>query len=122
MIRYNKLFALLAERGMKKTDLLKIISSPTLAKLSKGEVVKTDIIERICIFLGCQPSDIIEIVREIEVEETISGKKIKMIKKDIISDNEPLYDGATVTETRINWNPEDPTSEEEIIDRTDGIY
>lgn len=56
MIKYNKLFAILAEKGMKKTDLLKVISSPTLAKLSKGEVVKTDIIDKICLFLGCQPA------------------------------------------------------------------
>lgn len=51
---------------MKKTDLLQVISSPTLAKLSKGEVVKTDIIEKICLFLKCQPSDIMEIV---EIDE-----------------------------------------------------
>lgn len=62
MIKYNKLFALLATRGMKKTDLLEIISSPTLAKLTKGEVIKTDIIERICLFLKVQPSDIMEVV------------------------------------------------------------
>ena len=68
MIRYNKLFSLLALKGMKKTDLLEIISSPTLAKLAKGEVIKTDIIDRICIFLECQPSDIME-VYNIDFEE-----------------------------------------------------
>lgn len=61
MVRYFKLFALLASRGMKKTDLLEVISSPTLAKLSKGETVKTDVIERICHFLHCQPGDIMEV-------------------------------------------------------------
>ena len=60
MIYYFKLFDMLNRRGMKKTDLLKIISSPTLAKLSKGEVVKTDIIDRICLFMNCQPGDIME--------------------------------------------------------------
>ena len=62
MIKYYKLFDLLNRRDMKKTDLLKIISSPTLAKLSKGEIVKTDIIDRICIFLNCQPGDIMECI------------------------------------------------------------
>lgn len=67
MIRYKKLFALLATLDMKKTDLLEIISPPTLAKLSKGDVIKTDIIDRICVHLGCQPSDIMEVV---EVHES----------------------------------------------------
>ena len=62
MIKYNKLFALLAMRGMKKTDLLEVITSPTLAKLSKGNVLQTDSLEKICNFLKCQPGDIMEIV------------------------------------------------------------
>lgn len=64
MIYYFKLFDMLNRRGMKKTDLLKIISSPTLAKLSKGEVVKTDIIDRICLFMNCQPGDIMECIQD----------------------------------------------------------
>lgn len=64
MMKYNKLFALLAQRGMKKTDLLEVISSPTLAKLSKSESVTTDILCKICEYLDCQPSDIMEYVKE----------------------------------------------------------
>lgn len=64
MIKYNKLFALLAIKGMKKTDLLIIISAPTLAKLSKGETIKMDIVEKICLFLNCQPGDIMEVIAE----------------------------------------------------------
>ena len=47
---------------MKKTDLLTLagISSPTLAKLSKGETVTTEIIEKICNALDCTPGDILE--------------------------------------------------------------
>ena len=64
MMKYNKLFALLTMRDMKKSDLvsLKVISSPTLAKLSKGESVTTDVLCKICDFLQCQPSDIMEYV------------------------------------------------------------
>ena len=63
-IKYYKLFDLLTRRGMKKTDLIKVagISSPTLAKLTKGETVQTDIIERICSALDCQPGDIMEFI------------------------------------------------------------
>lgn len=65
-IRYYKLFDLLQRRGLKKTDLLDLagISSPTLAKLSKGETVTTEVIEKICNALDVQPGDIMEIITE----------------------------------------------------------
>lgn len=66
MMKYYKLFILLDKKGMKKTDLLKIVSSVTLAKLGKGESVTTDILCKICEFLDCQPGDIMEYVKEVE--------------------------------------------------------
>lgn len=60
MIKYYKLFDLMNRRGLKKTDLLEIISSKTLAKLSKGDNLNTDVINKICEFLNCQPADIME--------------------------------------------------------------
>lgn len=86
MIKYYKLFDLLNRNGMKKTDLLDIISAPTLAKLTKGETVKTDIIDRICIKLQCQPEDIMEAY---EIREVIDkdGKK-KRYKLLIPSEND----------------------------------
>lgn len=63
-IKYYKLFDLLNRKDMKKTDLLKIISSPTLAKLSKGEIVTTEVIQKICDFLNCQPGDIMENIED----------------------------------------------------------
>lgn len=65
-LKYNKLFSLLALRGYKKTDLMTLagISSPTLAKLSKGDTVTTEVISKICAALDCQPGDIMEYVPE----------------------------------------------------------
>ena len=60
MMKYYRLFDLLARRDMKKTDLLSVISAPTLATLSKGETIKTDGLCPICDFLDCQPGDIME--------------------------------------------------------------
>lgn len=62
-IKYYKLFDILQRRDLKKTDLIKIagISSPTLAKLSKGETITTEVIEKICKALDVQPGDIMEI-------------------------------------------------------------
>ena len=44
----HKLFDLLNRRGMNKTDLLQVVSAPTLAKLSKGKTVTTEVIANIC--------------------------------------------------------------------------
>ena len=63
-IKYFKLFDLLNRRGLKKTALLDMaeISSPTLAKLSKGDTVTTEVISKICRALNVQPGDIMEYV------------------------------------------------------------
>ena len=62
-MKYYKLFDLL-NSNMKKTDLLNVISAPTLAKLGKGESITTDILCKICNFLNCQPGDIMEYIPE----------------------------------------------------------
>lgn len=84
MIKYYKLFDFLNRNGMKKTDLLDTISSPTLAKLSKGETIKTDIIDKICKKLNCQPADIMEYVPDEEERNPLKympGIKLPSIKK-----------------------------------------
>lgn len=72
-IRYHKLFDLMRRRGLKKTDLVNDdrvgISRPTLAKLEKGETVRTDIIYKICVFLNVQPGDIMEIAEDEYISE-----------------------------------------------------
>lgn len=60
LIRYHKLFDVLNRRGMKKTDLLQVVSAPVLAKLGKGHIIRTDSLGKICSFLDCQPGDIME--------------------------------------------------------------
>lgn len=60
---YNKLWKLLIDRNLKKTDLLSIagISSTTLAKLGKNENVTTDVLLKICSALHCDIADIAEV-------------------------------------------------------------
>lgn len=62
-IQYSKLFDLLKERKISKTELQKElgISSATLARLSKNEAISLKVIEEICKLLRCQPGDIMEI-------------------------------------------------------------
>lgn len=59
-VKFYRLWDILTRRGMKRTDLLQVISSPTLAKLAKSESVTTEVIGKICKFLDCQPGDIME--------------------------------------------------------------
>ena len=61
-LNYNKLWKLLIDRNLKKNDLHLItgLSQSTIAKLSKGENVNTDVLERICKALHCEIGDIVE--------------------------------------------------------------
>lgn len=63
-VSYKKLWKLLIDHDMKKKDLAAKanISGYTIAKMTKGENVTTDILVRICKTLGCNIEDIMEIV------------------------------------------------------------
>ena len=59
-VSYNKLFKLLIDKSMKKTDLrLAIGISPnTLTKLSNNEYVSMEVLVKICRVLDCDFGDI----------------------------------------------------------------
>lgn len=65
-ISYKKLWKLLIDRELKKKDLQKMagVSSASITKLGKNENVNTEIIDKICIALNCDVSDIMEIVEK----------------------------------------------------------
>ena len=65
-LSYKKLWIMLAEREMKKTEFAKKagISSASLAKLGRGANVTTDVLVWVCRALNCDISDICEIVPE----------------------------------------------------------
>ena len=67
-LSYNKLWKLLIDKNIKKTDLSKIadVSRSTITKLVNGENVQTDVLVRICKALNCELGDIVEISKEEE--------------------------------------------------------
>ncbi len=69
---YNKLFKLLIDKRMKKTELRKMtgISPNTLTKLSNNEFVSMEVLVKICRALNCDVGDIVEVVQEPEHEPT----------------------------------------------------
>ena len=65
-ISYNKLWKMLIDKNMKKSDLKETagISSSSLAKLGKGDNITTDVLLRICDVMDCRIEDILETIRE----------------------------------------------------------
>lgn len=63
-VNYDKLWNILNERNMLKTDLIKQakISTNAMAKLGKNEDVRFGILVRICKALNCNIDDIVEIL------------------------------------------------------------
>ena len=65
-ISYNKLWKMLIDKNMKKSDLKEMagISSASLAKLGKGDNITTDVLLRICEVMDCRIEAILETVRD----------------------------------------------------------
>ena len=63
-ISYNKLFKLLIEKKMKKKELCELanVSTSTLSKMGRNEIVSMEIVARICLALNCSVDDILEIL------------------------------------------------------------
>ena len=62
-VSYKRLWKLLIDKDMKKKDLQRLsgISASSVAKLGRNETVTTEVLEKICIALNCELSDIAEV-------------------------------------------------------------
>ena len=63
---YNKLWKILIDRDMSKTELIKAakISTKAMAKLGKNEDVRVEVLVKICGVLNCSIDDILDIIPE----------------------------------------------------------
>ena len=70
-VSYKKLFKILIDKDMKKKDFREYVGIiySTLSKLEKGENTNVDVLERICLKLGCQIGDIMEILPDQQTEQ-----------------------------------------------------
>ena len=61
---YNKLWKLLIDKKMTKTQLCKEakISTNAVAKMGRDEDVRVEVLAKICASLGCTMDDIIEVI------------------------------------------------------------
>ena len=71
-ISYNLLWKKLIDLGLSKTDMMRRakISTNVLARLSKGESVSMDRMEKICKVLDCNIGDVMEFI----TDESNGGK------------------------------------------------
>lgn len=80
---YNKLWKMLIDKKMSRTDLrtLTKISSSTLAKIGKDEMVSNDVLTKICSLLQCSLSDIMDMVKDENeiLDNKNTNKKFKVI-------------------------------------------
>ncbi len=80
---YDKLLKLLIDRKMSKTDLRKSakISSSTLAKIGKQEILSSDVLVKICKTLDCDISDVVELIKDENEEYEIQNdpNKLKVV-------------------------------------------
>ena len=62
-VKYDKLWVILKEREMLKTDLIRAakISTNAMAKLGKNEDVRIGVLVKICETLDCKLDDIVEV-------------------------------------------------------------
>ena len=65
-VSYTKLWKLLIDNNMNKTQLIKAagISTNAMAKLGKNEDVRIEVLVKICNALECSIDDIMELTKE----------------------------------------------------------
>lgn len=62
MISYQPLWVTLAKKRLKKKDLYAVASSATVARMGNEDYVSLELIDKICLFLNCPVSDVIEVL------------------------------------------------------------
>ena len=67
MVSYKKLWKLLIDKEMNKTDLRNAtgVSSATIAKMTNNEEVTMSVLTKICEVLNCNIGDVVDFVPEI---------------------------------------------------------
>ena len=87
MIVYDKLAKILQEKNMQWKDLCKAgFGVNTPAKFSHNRTMNTDNIDKVCLFLGVQPGDIMECISEEDYQkrkEFEDSEEKKRLEKEI---------------------------------------
>lgn len=65
-VNYNKLWKLLIDKGIKRSQLCSLagVTTNAIAKMGKNEEVRLEVLTKICTYFGCTLDDIVEIVTD----------------------------------------------------------
>ena len=63
-VSYKRLFKLMIDKKMRKKDLCELagISTSTMSRMGRDEIVSLEVIDRICQKLNCNIEDVLEIL------------------------------------------------------------
>lgn len=129
-VSYKKLWKLLIERNLDKAMFQKSanISTRSIAKLGRNESVKSDTIEKVCQALGCDISDIMEIIPDgqpIPTTDNIDNPLItpKIVKRKCYPNEQPKLQMDLFSYLDVESNPQKQhiTADFSFIDLFAGI-
>ena len=77
MISYEKLLKKLEQRNITKSDLISLcgVSSRTIAKIGRGELIADYVLDKIAEFLECKRNDIYEIISDNKLLQILRDEK-----------------------------------------------
>ena len=63
-VSYKRFFKLMIDKKMRKKDLCELagVSTSTMSKMGRDEIVSLEVIDRICQKLNCNIEDVLEIL------------------------------------------------------------
>jgi len=63
---YNPLWKLLIDKNISREKMRSDLgfSFSTMTKMTKGQYVSLEVLHRICVYLDCQPGDLLEYVKD----------------------------------------------------------
>lgn len=63
-VSYKRLFKLMIDKKMRKKDLCELagVSTSTMSKMGRDEIVSLEVIDRICQKLNCNIEEVLEIL------------------------------------------------------------
>ena len=82
-VSYNRLFKLMIDRKMRKKDLCELagVSTSTMSKMGRDEIVSLEVIDRICQKLNCNIEDVLEILPDSPDDGTSKNVKYRLRTK-----------------------------------------
>ena len=71
-LSYNKLWKLLIDKNITRTELTRMagISTNAMAKMGKNEDVRLTVLEKVCSALDCKIEDVVEIINDYQQLES----------------------------------------------------